>query len=99
MTKVVLQGHITVPEDKLAEVERALVEHIALTRQEPGCLVFEVEHSIAQRGKFEVYEEFVDAAAFAAHQRRVASSPWGELTAGMAREYSVTGLEEDDAAV
>jgi len=42
MPKVFLNGHIDVPQERLAEVEAALPLHIELTRAEPGCLSFQV---------------------------------------------------------
>ncbi len=42
MGKVILKGFIVVPEDELNIVSKALEKHVALTKQEPGCLVFNV---------------------------------------------------------
>ncbi|MEZ5086110.1 MAG: hypothetical protein R2722_07640 [Tessaracoccus sp.] len=38
---------------------------------------------------WQVDELFVDAAAFAAHQDRVARSEWGRATAGIERRYTI----------
>jgi len=42
MAKITLEGHICVPERQLEAVKTALVEHTRLTKEEPGCMVFEV---------------------------------------------------------
>ncbi|GAL33648.1 arginase [Vibrio maritimus] len=78
MSKTILKGHIEVPENELSVVIEALQNHKALTRAEPGCLVFSVEQDANQPTRFIVYEEFVDKAAFDHHQARVADSDWGE---------------------
>ena len=91
MPKVILQGYIIVPESDLDAVSAELPTHIAATRSEPGCLVFEVTASSEQIGRFEVYEEFTDATAFEHHQRRVAESQWGRVTQNVSRHYTITG--------
>ena len=80
-----LRGTLTVPEEKRHEVREALGEHVRLTREEPGCLSFEVAE--AEPGVFEVAESFRDAAAFEAHQKRMFHSDWAVRTEGMARNY------------
>jgi len=94
MGKVVLSGYIEVPVAELAAVTAALPEHIKQTREEAGCLFFDVHPDEAVGGKFLVYEEFVSPAAFAAHQRRVRDSAWGRITQDVVRHYQVTGLDE-----
>ncbi|MFC7416240.1 hypothetical protein ACFQNE_07245, partial [Gordonia phosphorivorans] len=37
-----------------------------------------------------VAEEFVDQAAFEAHQQRVAASAWGHATAAIRRDYTIS---------
>lgn len=94
MDKVTLKGYIIVPELELAKVRPALDIHIALTRAENGCIVFDVIQDSIDKHKFNVYEEFVDSASFLAHQARVRSSKWGEISKNLARQYKVTGLAE-----
>ncbi len=89
---VTLNGFIQVPEARLDVVRTALVEHIKLTRAEPGCVRFEVVASPAELGRFDVSEEFLDKAAFEAHQARVKSSEWGRITQGIPRDYEISGL-------
>ncbi|WP_421241904.1 putative quinol monooxygenase [Aeromonas enteropelogenes] len=89
MSKVILKGFIIVPPSALAQVKDELAKHIQLTRTEPGCLVFEVIQDSANPCRFDVYEEFVDKLAFQAHQTRVKSSYWGEITVNVERHYTV----------
>lgn len=94
MDKVVLSGYILVPPEDLAAVQQELLIHKALTRAEAGCLVFEVTQNGDNPLCFDVYEEFVDAAAFNFHQQRVKASQWGTVTQAVERHYQVTGLGE-----
>jgi len=89
---VTLTGHIDVAPDRLDQIRAALVEHSALTRAEPGCIRFEVAENADVAGRFMVSEEFTDADAFAAHQARAKASAWGRISAGLTRDYVVTGL-------
>lgn len=91
---VTLTGHIDVPAARLDAIRAALVEHIRLTRAEPGCLRFEVTQDPQQAGRFQVSEAFVDSAAFEAHQARVKASHWGQVSAGLPRSYEITGLDQ-----
>lgn len=81
-----------VPTQDLQSVRQALVDHIALTRAEDGCIVFKVVEDPEQAGRFEVYEEFADSDSFAAHQTRVQDSHWGKVSVNVARHYSIDGL-------
>ena len=90
MPKVVLKGHIVVPETDLASVLAELPTHIALTHEEEGCLRFEVKQNPETGNVFSVYEEFSDRVAFEAHQRRVQASVWGKITVNAERHYQVT---------
>lgn len=88
-----LEGLLVCTTDaEAAAVVRELPRHVALTRAEPGCVLFEVvrtEDVLVWR----VSEEFADAPAFRAHQVRAADSAWAEATAGIERRYVVDGLE------
>ena len=90
MGKVILQGHIIVPDDDLDVVTRELVEHIQLTSAEPGCLLFSVTVDEQNTHKFDVYEEFVDQTAFDKHQLRVKQSTWGRVTKKVERHYLIS---------
>ncbi|PMG55106.1 antibiotic biosynthesis monooxygenase [Vibrio splendidus] len=92
MSKVILQGHILVPDSDLKAVTQALVVHKELTLEEPGCIVFRVSQSTLQPNRFEVYEEFTSREAFEAHQQRVKTSEWGEISKNVTRHYQVTDV-------
>ena len=92
---VTLSGHIDVPPDRLAQIRAALVDHIRLTRAEPGCISFDVVEEQDFPGRFTVAERFTDSAAFRAHQARAQASDWGRISAGIPRDYRVTGLIDD----
>ena len=73
-------------DDELAIVQAHIEEHIALTRSEevtqsPDPLIWTV------------HEEFTDPEAFRFHQTRVGQSAWGRATKGIAREYTVQGMD------
>ena len=90
MSRVTLTGYIIVPEKDLEAVLNELPNHIALTRNEPGCLSFSVVQSDANPTRFDVAEEFDSRSAFEAHQKRVKSSYWGEVTVNVERHYKIT---------
>ncbi|MCP5036534.1 MAG: antibiotic biosynthesis monooxygenase [Rhodobacteraceae bacterium] len=89
MCNLRLSGYLDVPTDRLKAVGAALPEHIRLTLAEPGCLSFSVTSDPVNTGRFLVAEIFSDRAAFEAHQARVKTSDWGQITAGLAREYQI----------
>jgi len=93
MAKVVLKGHIIVLDSDIADVKMELINHIALTRQESGCLVFKVSQDIENLNRFNVYEEFTDRNSFANHQDRVRQSTWGAITTNVERHYEITDIE------
>lgn len=90
MSKIILQGYILVHDSDIDPVKKELPNHIALTRKEPGCLLFEVTPDLDHPNKFTVYEEFADKESFASHQKRVANSAWGKVTVDVERHYKIT---------
>lgn len=82
-----LEGHIDVPADRIAQVSEALEDHIKLTREEEGCIFFNVDACSEVEGRFLVSEAFVDEAAFNAHQKRAVSSPWAQASKDVPRKY------------
>ena len=89
---VTLTGTLTCQsEDEAARVRAALDEHIRLTRQEPGCVSFDVTQT-EDPMVWNVAEAFTTPAAFEAHQLRAASSPWAAQTKGIARDYKIKGM-------
>ena len=92
VSKVILSGHILVRRHEIDAVKAALPEHIARTRAESGCLVFEVKEDQNALGRFSVYEEFSSPEAFAHHQKRASASEWGTITQNVTRHYTIHGL-------
>lgn len=93
MSKVILEGYILVPSSQLEQIKVSLKKHIQLTRQEPGCLVFEVVQDDTEPRRFSVYEEFESEQAFNAHQQRVKQSEWGKDTVDVERHYTIKIME------
>jgi len=71
----------------LAAVKRELANHIRLTRQEEGCLVFEVSQDNENKNRFNVYEEFASQDAFKLHQQRASSTEWGKVSSRLEKHY------------
>ncbi|MGJ8618948.1 MAG: putative quinol monooxygenase [Methylophilaceae bacterium] len=94
MPKIILSGHIVVPDNDLEKVCDALSTHIALTRQEAGCLRFDVIQRDGFPNIFDVYEEFISKEAFEYHQARVKSSSWGKVASNVERQYSIREADE-----
>lgn len=92
---VTLTGTIDVPADQLDIIRPALAEHVRLTREEPGNVRFDITENLQVPGRFEVDEEFLNSDAFRAHQTRGQNSAWGEITAGMPRNFQVNGLDPE----
>ncbi|MEJ2292549.1 MAG: antibiotic biosynthesis monooxygenase [Deinococcales bacterium] len=89
MASVTLRGFILVPDEDMQSVRRELPVHVELTRAEPGCLVFDVTPNENDPNHFDVCEEFDSRAAFEAHQARVESSRWGQVSARVERHYEI----------
>jgi len=90
LSKITLQGHIIVPDDDLEIVKSELLIHSKLTEQEAGCLLFSVTVDKNNPNKFDVYEEFINQAAFDIHQSRVKNSNWGKVTHRVQRHYQIS---------
>jgi len=89
---VEVKGFIKVPKNKIELVTQHLDQHILLTKQEIGCLDFQVRPKVSDPTIFDVYEKFIDSKAFVLHQHRTKQTSWADVTQGLAREYQVTGL-------
>lgn len=74
--------------DQAAKVQAALPEHIRLTREEPGCLTFDVTPTDDPLVWY-VSESFVDRAAFDAHTARAKASDWGRESQGIPRDFQI----------
>ncbi len=77
---------ICMTEDEAQAVRQHLPRHIALTRAEPGCLVFDVSPTDDPM-VWEVMEAFRDRASFDAHQARTRDSAWFAATRGILRDF------------
>ncbi len=93
MPEVTLAGHILIHESDLAAVEAALPEHIENTRNEAGCLEFNVVRDPDSKYVYQVFERFDSPEAFSLHQNRVRSSRWGAVTANVQRHYKILGFD------
>ncbi|HEY1135493.1 MAG TPA: antibiotic biosynthesis monooxygenase [Nocardioides sp.] len=94
MGEVRLRGELVCDDAaEAATVAEHLPRHVALTRAEPGCRSFAVTPTDDPL-VWQVDECFTDAAAFRAHQARVAASEWGVATARIERRYRVEGIVE-----
>ncbi|KIN72313.1 putative quinol monooxygenase [Sulfitobacter guttiformis] len=92
-SQITLHGTLTcTSQEQIDRVCACIQTHIDLTRAESGCLSFEVSQS-GDPMVWTVAECFVDQAAFEAHQTRTAASDWAAQTAGIERDYTVTGLK------
>ena len=89
-----LTGYIDVPEGRREAIAAALPLHIALTRAETGCLRFDVTPDADVQGRYNVTELFTDLASFEAHQNRVESSDWGEISSGIPRDYTIRDIPD-----
>lgn len=89
-TGVRLSGRLICKDEaEVVTVRRHLPQHIALTRQESGCLSFEVTQSDDPL-IWTVAEHFVDQAAFDAHQARTRASDWFTQTQKIERDYAIS---------
>jgi quinol monooxygenase YgiN len=86
-----LEGYVLVADSDLAAVKRELANHIQLTRQEKGCLAFEVSQDNENKNRFNVYEEFTSQGAFKLHQQRVSSTEWGKVSSRLEKHYKTNG--------
>lgn len=90
MKKIILEGYILVRNGDLNAVTEALACHIKLTRQEEGCLLFEVGQDSGDKNRFNAHEVFSNQTAFEFHQARVRHSAWGAITKDVERHYQVS---------
>ncbi|WIB65726.1 antibiotic biosynthesis monooxygenase [Curtobacterium sp. MCBD17_040] len=92
MSEIYLTGQLVCATDEQANVVRLhLPDHLRRTRAEAGCRSFDVTET-GDPLSWSVEERFADQQAFELHQARVASSQWGDATAGIERRYPVEGL-------
>ena len=77
-------------DDQLALIQNELLVHITLTRQEPGCLAFDIDQATDNKNKFAVFEKFLNLNAFDEHQLWARNSRWGQVTKDVERHYQRT---------
>ena len=75
--------------EEAEKVRHLLPEHKRLTREESGCISFDVT-ATAEPLVWKVEELFVDQKTFAAHQARTKNSLWGTETRSIQREYTIS---------
>lgn len=68
---MILKGYILVPDSDLDALQSELAVHSELTRQEEGCLIFEVSQDKGTKNKFNVYGELTNRDFFSAQQDRL----------------------------
>lgn len=90
MSKIILKGQLIILDEDLNAVLAALPGHTALTKNEPGCLVFEVKQNTENANILEVYEEYESREAFTTHQERTRSSSWWDVTQHCDRQYTIS---------
>ncbi|SHJ21742.1 putative quinol monooxygenase [Wenxinia saemankumensis] len=90
-----LIGRLICEDAAEADLVRSLLpEHVRLTREEEGCLQFDVTE-LPGTTIWEVEELFADKAAFDRHQERVRGSDWGRQTGHIRRSYEVDEVDPD----
>lgn len=93
MSKVILDGYILVPDEDLVAVQRELPIHCELTKQEEGCLVFDVAFDAENPNRINIYEEFRDKDAFAFHNQRTVGSDWKKAARNVEPHININGLD------
>lgn len=93
MMMIKLTGRLVCKSAEEADLVRQyLTEHKELTREETGCVSFEVSET-ADPLIWKVEELFTNQATFDAHQTRTRASVWGRETSAIAREYEISEVE------
>ncbi len=88
---ITLTGHLICANTTEAGLVREhLPDHVRLTREEPGCLSFNIRPTTDPL-VWQVDEAFTDRAAFDAHQARTRTSAWYKATAHLKRDFRISG--------
>lgn len=91
MPRVILTGFLICRTlDEADRVAGMVADHVRQSRAEEGCIAFEIIRSMADPVRFAVREIYQTRAAFQAHLDRVRSTPWGQSTRGLHRDYMLT---------
>ena len=85
-----LTGRLICADSAQLEIVRThLPEHIRLTRLEPGCEHFDVTQT-RDPLVWELHERFATRADFETHQARSKASHWGQVSAGITRDFEIS---------
>lgn len=95
MPEVTLTGHFIVPESDLQAILKELPNHIAASRNEPGCIKFEATQDDVQPNKFHLSERFASPEAFEQHKERAARTEWATAAVNIERHFNIKGLDVD----
>lgn len=88
---ITVTGTLTCATAEEADLVRTyLPDHIRLTREEPGCLSFNV-YPTDDPLVWRLDESFSNRAAYDAHQTRTRASAWYKATAHLKRDFRITG--------
>lgn len=90
MGKVIVTGYLQVPPAELPMVLEGLAIHIELSRQETGCLKFEIDQDAQDPNKLILYEEYSSQEAFEAHKQRSQQSNWAKLSQNVERFLEIS---------
>lgn len=93
---ILITGTVVVAEENRAAFLTAATRHVALSREEPGCISHGVFEDAMARGTFTFVERWKDMAAVQAHF----AMDYSKETAVMLRKLAVssTGVEIHDVA-
>jgi len=92
LNTVWVSGIMKVSKADFENIKQALPNHIRLSREEPGCVVFKVWQDEAWPRKFHVLESFESPEAFQKHQERIMNSEWGLVSRNAVRDYDIVGI-------
>ncbi|SLN41870.1 Antibiotic biosynthesis monooxygenase [Aquimixticola soesokkakensis] len=92
MSRVMLTGTLTCAPTEVEDLLSLMAKHIRLSRNEPGCLDFDLWQDELTPHVFHLSEVFRSEAALQAHQDRTHSSDWGRVTKDMRRDFKTVHL-------
>lgn len=93
---ITLKGTIRIPFPDQLGAAPLLEAHIRETRDEPGCLHFDVTRDEGDPEVYHVHEVFSNRASFDRHQETVKNRPWGKFSAEFERHYSLEEMLSEE---
>ena len=91
-TEVTVEGTLRcLSEEQAANFRAGVVDHIRLSRAEPGCIAFNITETDDPM-VWRVSERFESPEAFEAHKARMATSDWPRHAEGIERDLTITGM-------